>query len=321
MNRVNIFLLRFKFYRDLMLWSQRTILPGFDGMPLYYVGGFFIQEIQKESLNTKATSLSFTFLLALFPGIIFLFTLIPYIPIEDFQDQLLILLSQLLPRNVQGAMETTIIQIIKQQNGGLLSIGFFTAIYFSTNGLVALMKAFNKSTLVKESRGFFRQRGLALILTFSMSILLLVGIGMIAGGEYLVDFLRSEKIIQGKLFYYFLLALRWVIILAVFFIAISMLYYYGPNNKEKFRFISAGSTLATFLVILTSLVFAFYINNFASYNKIYGSIGTLIVVMLWLYINSLILLIGFELNASISLTQLNLPLGKGKKKENTLLNT
>lgn len=301
------FLIRFRFFRHLIEWSKRTSLPGFDKVPVFNVSVFFINELQKEALNTKATSLAYSFLLALFPATIFLFTLIPYIPVADFQDQLLLLLKQLLPKNAYQAFSATLEDIIRRQRGDLLSLGFVFALFFSTNGVFSLMKAFNKSALQTETRSFLRQRLVAVSLTFLVSSLLLVGISVIVAGEYVIDLLNEFSFFKDKWLYYLVLCMRWVIIIILFFGTISVLYYFGPSTPKKFKFISAGSTLATILFILTSVGFSYYINHFSRYNKLYGSIGTLIVVMLWLYLSSMILLIGFELNASIALSKKSMP--------------
>ena len=131
--------------------------------------------------------------------------------------------------------------------------------------------------------------------------MLIVGVSLIVAGNYIISLLEQYEIIKGSFSKYSLQALNWIIILLLFFSIISTLYYYAPASTKKFKFISAGSSLATFLSIVSSSGFAFYVNNFNSYNKIYGSIGTLIVIMIWLYLNSMILLIGFELNASIKI--------------------
>lgn len=314
------FLMRFLLYRGMIRRSKETTLPGLDGVPIYYVGTFFIKEMISENIVTKSSSLAFSFLLAIFPATIFLFTLIPYIPIHDFQDQLLLLMKQLLPQNAYKAMSTTLEDIIKRQHGDLLSLGFVFALYFSTNGINSLMRAFNKSSLQAEKRSGLKKRLVAVGLTGMLSVLILVGIAATVTGEYVIDTLREFDFIKDKWLYYLLLFIRWIIIFGVFFAAISLLYYYGPSTPKKFRFISAGSVLATVLFILTSVGFSFYVNNFGSYNKLYGSIGTLIVVMLWLYFSSMILLIGFELNASIALSKKDLPQIKPGPRVNYLKN-
>jgi membrane protein len=284
-------------------WTKRTTLKGFDNIPLYYIIGIFFKELRKEAINQKAASLAFSFLLAIFPGIIFLFTLIAYIPIDNFQVQLISLLGQILPNNVFRAMQETLEEIITRQRGDLLSIGFATSIYFSTNGIATLMRAFNKSSLQMEKRPWWKVRLLAIGLAFSFTLFILVGIVVLVIGQYFIGYLSDFEIVSNKLFVWLLYFTRWFIIIFLFFGAISMLYYFGPATPKKFKFISPGSILCTILFILTSVAFSYYINNFGTYNKIYGSIGTLIVVMLWLYISSIIILIGFEVNASIHITK------------------
>jgi membrane protein len=286
-------------FRNFIAWSRRFALPGFDGTPVYYVADFFFTGLHKGSLNTRATALAFSFLMALFPSVIFLFSLIPFVPIPNFQDQLLDLIRNVLPDNAYRATRTTIEDIVKHQHGGLLSFGFFFALYFTTNGFMALMNGFNSSYHATERRSVWKRRQVAFVLTFIMSFLLILATLLIVFSEIAIRFLTREHIIRNKTQVILLLAGKWVVVLAVFFLAISFLYYYGPSVKKRWRFVSAGSTFASLLSIGTSLGFAFFVNNFGRYNTIYGSIGTLIVIMLWIYFNSYILLLGFELNASI----------------------
>lgn len=284
----------------LIAWSKKTILPGFDRLPLYYVISFFIKAMQKGALTTRASALAFNYLMAIFPAIIFLFTLIPYIPIENFQNEIFHLLEEVLPYNAFEATKSTIEDILKQQRGGLLSIGFIFALYFSTNGVLAMMNAFNVSYYSIETRSEWQQRLIAFGLVIILSTLLLVAVSLIIFSSTAIYYLVEFNIIKDSFTLSMLRIGEWLIIIALFFFAYSFLYYYGPSKRMKYRFISAGSSLATLLTILSSLGFAYFVNNFGQYNKLYGSIGTLIVVMLWLYITSLVLLIGFELNVSIS---------------------
>lgn len=303
-------LLRFKFYQKFIRWSKGYILPGFDPLPLYDVAAFFAHEIQQRTLLNKASSLAFNFMLAFFPATIFLFTLIPYIPITNFQGQLLSVLATVLPYNAYMTFQATIEDIVKHQNGSLLSIGFFSALYFATNGITNLMQAFNRSSLVVEKRTWLKRRQIAIGLTIIISFALLMAITIMTGGEALISFLKSHIGKKSHIWIYLLIFSRWIIIVAIFLFSISMLYRYGPANKQKWKFLSTGSIMATILAVLTSLGFTFYINHFASYNKLYGSIGTLIILMLWLYLNCLILLIGFELNASIEYSKRNIKIVK-----------
>jgi membrane protein len=289
-------LVKFKPAHRTMAASKKVILPGFEGLSLYLVSKFFIQGLRNGALNMRATSLAFSFFLALFPSVIFLFTLIPYIPIENFQDQLFNLMKSMLPQSAFEATEETIFDIIKNPRGGLLSFGFISALYFSTNGFNAMINAFNETYHQIETRSPFMQRLVALLIVIVTTLLLLVAIGLIVGSQIAFDFFIKRDQVEYYLVYYG----QWFILIALCYTFISFNYFMGPKNNKGWKFFSAGSFFATILTILTSVLFAYYVNNFGNYNKLYGSIGTLIVIMLWLYINSLILLLGFDLNVSIS---------------------
>jgi membrane protein len=274
-------------------------LPFFDGVPLYDVAIFFWKGIVDGAISTRASAIAFNFILAIFPAIIFVFTLIPYIPIEHFQQQLLILLQSILPQNAFIAIRGTIENIVTQPRGGLLSFGFLAAFFFSTNGIVSVIAAFNGTIHAIETRSWINQRIVALILAVILTLLTTFSIALITLSQTLTKFLVSSGFLQSDLTYYLLLGGKWLIICALFFFSFAFLFYLAPARKAKFRFISAGGTLATILTIITTVGFSYYINNFGKYNTLYGSIGTLVVVMLSFYFNSLILLIGFELNVSI----------------------
>jgi membrane protein len=288
-------LIKFKPTHRTIKASKKLILPGFEGLSLYVVSKFFFQGIQNGALNMRASALAFSFFLALFPSIIFLFTLIPYIPINHFQDELFNLLKSLLPRAAFETTEETIVDILKTPRSGLLSFGFISALYFSTNGFNALIEAFNETYHEIETRSALMQRLVSILLVIITTLLLLVAIGLIVGAQFAFHLLTDKDAIE----YYLILYGQWIILLALCFSFISLTYYLGPKNNKQRRLFSAGSTLATLLTIGTSILFSYYVNNFGNYNKLYGSIGTLIVIMLWLYINSIILLLGFDLNVSI----------------------
>ncbi|MNK03401.1 ribonuclease BN [compost metagenome] len=288
----------------LIEWTKVCVLPGFSPLPLYTVATFFFREVGKEALVNKASSLAYNFMLAIFPGIIFLFTLIPYIPKRiGFQEGLMSLLALVLPTNAFDALETTIDNIVNIQNGSLLSIGFFLSMFFATNGVHNLMIAFNKSSLIVETRSLLKRRLVALILTMVLVLSMIVCIAAMTLGVIAINYLKKEMNYDGNLTIYVIQFTQWALLGMLYFINVSILYRYGPAHAKKWKFFSAGSWLATILAFLTIWGFSFYINNFSAYNKLYGSIGTLMVVMIWLYLNSLILLIGFELNASVDLSK------------------
>jgi len=274
-------------------------LPFFDGEPLYDVAAFFWKGIVDGAITTRASAIAFNFILAIFPAIIFVFTLIPYIPIANFQQQLLILLQSILPQDAFAAIQGTIEDIVTQPRGGLLSFGFLAAFIFATNGIVSVIAAFNGTIHSIETRTWINQRLVALILAIILTLLTTISVALITVSQTVMTFLVEKGFLQIDLTYYLLLGGKWLVICSLFFFGYAFLFYLAPARKTKFRFISAGGTLATILTIITTVGFSYYINNFGEYNTLYGSIGTLVVVMLAFYFNSLILLIGFELNVSI----------------------
>jgi membrane protein len=285
--------------KPLIIISKRLSIPGFEGIPIFDVGAFFFQRLHKGELQTRARSMAFSFLLALFPAIIFIFTLIPYIPISNFQDHLLSLLQSFLPASTYEAAQTTIEDIVKHQRGGLLSFGFLFALFVSADGVLALMEWFNKSYHGLQQRSAWKMRIMAIGLTITLAIFVLLSITLLLTSEIIYNYLSEQKILTNIMHIVMLSAVKWLILLALCFSAISLLYYFGPSKSAKLKFISAGSSLATLLIVITSLGFNFFITHFSQYNKVYGSIGTLIIILIWLYINSLVLLVGFELNVSI----------------------
>lgn len=284
-------------------WAKKVTLPFLDDIPVYNVSIFFWRSITDGSLTTRASAIAFNFFIALFPAVIFLFTLIPYVPIHNFQDELFELIESLLPGGAFEAFEDTVNDIINKPRGTLLSLGFLFALFFSTNGIVSMMAAFDATVHSIGGRPWLSQRIIAILLLFIQTLLLTVTIALITFGQQALLFLVNQFVIFDKFTYYLLTFGKWLIIVALFFFAFSFLYYLAPAKKSQWRFISAGGTLATVLSILLLVGFSFYINNFNQYNKLYGSIGTLLVVLLLIYFFSLILLVGFELNASIYAAQ------------------
>lgn len=284
---------------SVITWTKKLVIPGFDGIPLYDVGTFFIKGLQKGSLTTRAASLSFTFFLALFPAIIFFFTIIPYIPVENFQDTLLAMLKDMMPASAYDTVKITLEDIILRQRGGLLSVGFILALYFSTNGVNSMIIEFNNSYHAIETRNWFVRRMISIFLVILISLMIIISILLITTGTFALNFLQEHNILRDNFIIFLLQLGRWIVVMALIFFSISFLYYFAPAKHTKFRLFSAGSTLATILSLITSLGFNYYVSNFSKYNTLYGSIGTLIVILVWINFNALVLLIGFELNASI----------------------
>ena len=287
-------------WENVIARAKRITLPGLDGMAVYDVMVFFWRSIVDGALSTRASAIAFSFFVALFPSIIFLFTLIPYIPVDNFQNELFLLIKDMVPENTFNAIEDTVQDILTRQRGDLLSLGFFMALIFSTNGFASMMTAFDASLHSFERRTWLGQRLIALLLLVIMSVLLAVAITLITYGQYFINYMVVNGYLKDHFTIVILSISKWIVILFLFFMANSFLYYLAPAKKTKWRFISAGGTLSTVLSVITFLGFTFYINHFGQYNKLYGSIGTLLVILLLMYLMSMILLIGFELNASIN---------------------
>ena len=251
------------------------------------------------AITTRASSLAFNFFLAFFPSIIVFLTLIPYIPVTGLQETLMELLNVVLPPSTNEITFQALDDIINNTRASLLSIGFLLALYFSTNGINSLIEAFNASYHIRENRPIIQQRILSLGLTLLLSFMLIIAMGLIIFGKFVVSYLTEYKLITqyaGELILYG----KWFTILLVLWLGISVLFHLGPSIKSNWKLFTPGSILATLGIIITSIGFNYYINHFSQYNKIYGSIGTLMIILIWMYFNSIILLTGFELNASIS---------------------
>lgn len=279
----------------LIEFAKRVSIPGFNKYPIYDVGVFFIEGIQKGQIGQRAASVAYSTFLAIFPAIIFLFTLLPYVPIDNFQTELLLIIKNFMPENMYHSVEGTLTDILTKQRASLLSITFVFAIFIASNGVLSLIKAFNSSYHSIENRKWWTRRLVAITLVFIQFLLVTISIGLLTITETLYD----KNFDSFKIIWYLFTFFRVIVILALFFFSVSFVFYLAPARKGRFRFFSPGATLSTILMVLASYGFSFFVNNFGQYNKLYGSIGTIMVVLIWIYIMSFAFIMGFELNASI----------------------
>ncbi|MBI3234326.1 MAG: YihY/virulence factor BrkB family protein [Bacteroidetes bacterium] len=273
--------------------------PGFQEIPIATVMANLARSLEKEDINMRAAAMSYNFFLALFPAVIFFFTLIAFIPIEDLHFTIMQKISELMPKSAFESTESTITDILKNQRGGLLSFGFFSAMLFSSNAVFNMFSAFNKYDQTVESRSVIYRRLLSLLLTIFLSAFIIISVLLVTFGQTAIDFLVQKRWLTDGISYYGLILLKWGATIFIFYTVISCLYFFGSSLKRHFKLISTGTTVATIGSIITTVGFAAYVNNFNSYNKLYGSIGTLLVVMILIYFNSLMILYGYELNSSI----------------------
>jgi len=294
-------ILKNKFVREGITFLKAKHIPGYVEISWFALLEFCIRWADQRDMKMRARSLSFSFFLSLFPSAIFFFTLIAYLPFTKTHD-ILFLLSQIVPENTFKVISSTINDILHHQRGSLLSVGFITAMYFSTNGFHSLMNLLNIYSNQKETRPFFKQRIVAFILAFTVSVALLVAVLLLTFGSRGIRLMNKLEYFPSHSTPILLSGLNYLIVIGICMTIVSTIYFWAPSKTRKFRFISPGSVFATISILFTSSVFSFYVNHFNSYNKVYGSIGAVIVVMMLIYINTYIILLGFELNVTIDRT-------------------
>ncbi|MES2621347.1 MAG: YihY/virulence factor BrkB family protein [Bacteroidota bacterium] len=280
-------------------------LPGFDGIPVYDVYKFFIAEIRANSLPIRSQAIAFSFFLAFFPAITFIFSLIPYLPyLRDLDTTIMTFLKEVLPNKetyafIQSFTEPLLTDLAKHKRGGLLTGSIFLVLFLTSNGVMAMMSSFDKSYDHYKKRNALQSRMVALQITVLLLFLFLFSFGLIITGRDLLALIFDALNIQNTFTHLLLNVVRYLLIGLMFFLSISLIYYYGPATKKKYKFISTGATVATVLSIVVSICFSYWVNNFNRLNVIFGSIGTIMLLMIWLNINAFVMLIGYEINASI----------------------
>lgn len=278
--------------------SKKILLPGFKGIPLFDVIRFFFLQARKTGFTERASAISFNFSMAIPPAVIFLFTLVPYLPISrEFIDQMFSLIRDVVPgeKNNEGVIQF-LSDILNKPRTGLLSLGFILAMYFSSNAVMGIMRSFDRNYIGFIKRKGFSQRITALRLTLILFILFITCVLALITQGAVLRWLGVKNLTLISLIH----NLRWVLIVLLFFMAISVIYRYAPAVHKRWPLANPGSILATAMMIIFTAGFSYYVSNFSNYNELYGSISTILVLMLLIYFNSLVLLIGFELNVSIN---------------------
>ena len=269
-------------------------------------GGVGFVEIAKRTFNEvlnddclgRAAQLAYYFLFALFPFLLFLTTLLGYIPVPNLLDNIMDLLAQALPREALGLVQEHLRVLVSQPRGGLLSFGIIAALWTSSSAILAITAGLNRAYDVEESRPWWKVRIAALLLTIALSLFVIAATGLLIFGPQLGTWLASS-VGLGDLFSLVWNVARWAIILSFLIIALAALYYFAPDVQQKWRWITPGSVCAVGGWIIASLGFSYYVNNFGSYNATYGSIGAVIVLLTWMYVTGFVILVGGELNSEI----------------------
>ena len=284
--------------KQLIQICRRIKLPGFKGLSLFDLIQMYGKGIVHGTFSSRASSIAYSFFVALFPFLLFILNLIPIIPIEGFQTRFLIFVEKLLPPQTADFFYPIIADIaVNSRGGGLLSFVFFLSLFLAANGVNAIFSAFEYSFHVTINRGFIRQYLVAVMVSILLAFLLLITVGVILYGEYAIGSLKGSELIENDLFW--ISGLQLIVFIVMIYLIVSTLYYFGTREGKEFRFFSIGALVTTLLFLLTTYLFGVYINNFSKYNELYGSIGALLIMMLYIWINANLLLLGFELNISL----------------------
>ena len=283
--------------------SKTMSLPGFEGLPIYDVATFFLKQTRQIGLNERAAAIAFNFLMAVPPMGIFLFTLLAHVPdSQKLYDEALVLARQFSMNDDTYIMIKSVMDDFFRPDSKLISLGFIAALYFSSNAMITIMRTFNQSMLhiETEERNFFVLRWMAIKLTVLIVILIIATTMLLFTQGIILEKIRNWLFLGDRSYEWLLQLIRFGISFFLIFMSIALIYKYAPAIEKKWRLNSPGALLATVMTIVFTYLFSYWVNNFASYNKVYGSLGSILIMMLLVFVNSLVLLIGFELNVSIT---------------------
>ena len=269
-------------------------LPGFEGITLLNLFQFLKEVFEKGNFALRSAAVSFRFFIALFPTLIFLLSLIPYLPIDGVKENLLVMSAELMPTVIYDVFESTVNGLFTRRYNALLSIGFVLSIYYASSGINTLLTAFSQSYQIKLQNSYIKQQILSLGIFLLIILIFLSAIALSIFGNYLASHLPSSGMV-------FLLDVFQILLQILFVIfGIAILYHFGNPHTHKFKLINAGTLFATIVVFLATKGLSIYFSNFNVYNKIYGSIGSLLISLIWLNVVSYVLIIGFELYTKAS---------------------
>ena len=284
--------------RNLLYLLKSIKLPWLEGLALYDLLELFILGIIEGALSYHASAIAFSFFMALFPFALFMLNLIPYIPIAGFQEDFLQFVEESVPPSTYDAIANIINDILNNSHSGLLSSGFVLSIFLMANGLSGILGGFESSRHVLIKRGFLRQYLVALGMSLLLSFLLIVTIATIVVFEVFIQKTSIQDVLNNQI--ELIVLGRYVFVILMILAAVSILFKFGTKREKGRVFISIGSVFTTILIILDSYFFGIWVIKFSKYNELYGSIGTLLILMFYIWINCIILLLGFELNATIN---------------------
>jgi len=280
-------------------WLGSIQIPFFKHVPLGLVTKILWKQINSNEMSMKASAIAFNFFMALFPATIFFFTMLAFVPYSGFEIRFMELLRFALPESAFLTVKDTIEDILRNQQGALAGFGLLLAFFFSTNGIFAMMNSFNKLDRQFENRGMIRKRIVAAGLLLLLTLTVILGLSSLVLEGLATDWIHLKFPKTFEVTKYVFWVLEKGIILGMILLLLGIIYRFGPSTITKWNLFSPGSWMSTLLFWITSSGFSYYVSHFSTYNKLYGSLGTLLIIMLWLYINSFVILVGFELNVVI----------------------
>ena len=286
--------------------ALKKIHFGSQSKNLYDVLRIFIQQLKKDNINERAGSMAFSYTIALFPLLLFLLNLVPYLqhffPLVTTAN-ILSFVEGIMPMDVYVTIESTLLDIVSKPRQSLLSLGFFFALFASTQGVVSMINSFNSVYKTKENRSWLSARAIAISIVLALVVTILVASSVMMIGGFWIAKLEDTQLFSSDFVIFLFNSLKFLILLAVFYVTSAFIFRFAPAIHDKWHFFSTGAKLAGLLITISFYGFIFYLENFASYNKLYGSIGTIIALMLWLYLTSVIVLVCFEVNVSFDLAE------------------
>lgn len=292
-------IIRVTVIRRLIHLTRKITLPGFDGLSLWEILFFLGWTIKRGLLATRASSLAFHFFLAMIPFGLVMVIITAYLPYFDLENDIMPVFSVFIPESIFNQFVGNLDEFHNSTVNSLISYGFILALYFSSNGFTVLIKSFNASRVEFKKRNFWSVKITALIFVFLIIVAVLSLVILVLLERKLLNYWVDHSVfIANHLDTIYSIVTSLFVAIMLYF-AVATIYYFGPSNRKEFRFFSAGGTTATLLIILISQLYSFYIQKFAKYDELYGSLGTIMMLLLWIYLISFVLLIGFELNASI----------------------
>jgi membrane protein len=256
------------------------------------------RELGRDDVWGYAAQLAYYFLFSLFPFVIFLTALLPYVPVPDLMDQIMALLAGFVPAEAYAIIRDNVAALLSRPRGGLLSFGIALALWSASSAVAAIGDCLNRAYGVPERRPFWKVRATALVLTIGIAVLVIASTVLLIFGPELGGWL-ADRLGVGVAFRWLWSVLRWPVVVLLMMLAAELVYYFAPDVEQRWRWITPGSAIAVLAWILVSTAFGYYVDNFGQYDATYGSIGAVIVLLTWMYLSGFFLLVGGEINAEI----------------------